>query len=61
MLATPDLLRSGTGGAVMHALPRLADQAQGEGLFTELPMAAGAASTRQAWLRAFLEGRAGRV
>lgn len=56
MLATPELLRIGTGGAVIHALPRLADHAQSEGLFTESPMVAVAASTRQARLQAFLEG-----
>ncbi|MBT9599574.1 MAG: crotonase/enoyl-CoA hydratase family protein [Vitreoscilla sp.] len=49
--------------AVMHALPRIADQAQSEGLFTESLMAAVAESTPDAKerLRAFLEGRAGKV
>jgi enoyl-CoA hydratase/carnithine racemase len=49
--------------AVMHALPRIADQSQSEGLFTESLMAAVAESTpdAQARLRAFLEGRAGKV
>jgi (methylthio)acryloyl-CoA hydratase len=49
--------------AVMHALPRIADQSQSEGLFTESLMAAVAESTpdAQSRLRAFLEGRAGKV
>jgi len=49
--------------AVMHALPRIADQAQGLGLFTESLMAAIAESTPDAQqrLKAFLEGRAGKV
>jgi len=49
--------------AVMHALPRIADQTQSEGLFTESLMAAVAESTPEAQdrLRAFLEGRAGKV
>jgi enoyl-CoA hydratase/carnithine racemase len=49
--------------AVMHALPRIADQSQSEGLFTESLMAAVAESTPQAKerMRAFLEGRAGKV
>lgn len=49
--------------AVMHALPRIADQSQSDGLFTESLMAAIAESTPQAQerLRAFLEGRAGKV
>ena len=49
--------------AVMHALPRIADQSQSEGLFTESLMAAVAESTPDAQdrLRAFLEGRAGKV
>ncbi len=49
--------------AVMHALPRIADLSQSEGLFTESLMAAVAESTpaAQARLRAFLEGRAGKV
>jgi len=48
---------------VMHALPRIADQSQSEGLFTESLMAAVAESTPEAQdrLRAFLEGRAGKV
>lgn len=49
--------------AVMHALPRIADMAQDEGLFAESLMAAiaqgdDAAKTR---MRAFLEGKAGKV
>ncbi|HEY4957409.1 MAG TPA: enoyl-CoA hydratase, partial [Caldimonas sp.] len=49
--------------AVMHALPRIADMAQGEGLFVESLMAAiasgdEAAKTR---VRAFLEGKAAKV
>ena len=49
--------------AVMHALPRIADMSQTEGLFTESLMAAiaggdGAAKTR---MRAFLEGKAAKV
>ena len=49
--------------AVMHALPRIAEQSPGEGLFTESLMAAVAESTPEAQsrLRAFLEGRAGKV
>ena len=49
--------------AVMHALPRIADQSQSEGLFTESLMAAVAESTPEAQnrLRAFLEGRASKV
>ena len=49
--------------AVMHALPRIADQSQSDGLFTESLMAAIAESTPEAQdrLRAFLEGRAGKV
>jgi enoyl-CoA hydratase/carnithine racemase len=49
--------------AVMHALPRIAEVAPGEGLFTESLMAAVAESTPEAQsrLRAFLEGRAGKV
>ncbi len=49
--------------AVMHALPRIADQSHGEGLMTEALMAAIAQSTPEAKgrLRAFLEGRAGKV
>ncbi len=49
--------------AVMHALPRIADQTQAEGLFTESLMAAiaqgdDAAKSR---MRAFVEGRAAKV
>jgi (methylthio)acryloyl-CoA hydratase len=49
--------------AVMHALPRIADQSMGEGLFTESLMAAVAESTPDAKerLRAFLDKRAGKV
>ena len=49
--------------AVMHALPRIADQSQSEGLFTESLMAAVAASTPDAQdrMRAFLDGRAAKV
>lgn len=49
--------------AVMHALPRIADQSQSEGLFTESLMAAVAESTPEAQerLRAFLQGRAAKV
>ena len=49
--------------AVMHALPRIADQSQADGLFTESLMAAIAESTPAAHerLKAFLEGRAGKV
>jgi (methylthio)acryloyl-CoA hydratase len=49
--------------AVMHALPRIADQSQSEGLFTESLMAAVAESTPEAQsrLRDFLEGRAEKV
>jgi len=52
-----------TAFAVMHALPRIAAQSPGEGLFTESLMAAAASSTPEAQdrLRAFLEGRAGKV
>jgi enoyl-CoA hydratase/carnithine racemase len=49
--------------AVMHALPRIADQSPSEGLFTESLMAAVAESAPQAKerMRAFLDGRAGKV
>jgi (methylthio)acryloyl-CoA hydratase len=49
--------------AVMHALPRIADQSQSEGLFTESLMAAVAESTPDAKerLRAFLEKRGPKV
>jgi enoyl-CoA hydratase/carnithine racemase len=52
-----------TAFAVMHALPRIVEQAPSEGLFTEALMAAVAESTPEAQdrLRAFLEGRAGKV
>jgi (methylthio)acryloyl-CoA hydratase len=49
--------------AVMQALPRIAEQSQSEGLFTESLMAAVAESTpdAQARLRAFLDKRAAKV
>lgn len=49
--------------AVMHALPRIADMGQTEGLFTESLMAAIAGGDADAKLRmrAFLEGKAGKV
>ena len=49
--------------AVMQALPRIADQSQSEGLFTESLMAAVAESTPDAKqrLRDFLEKRVGKV
>jgi enoyl-CoA hydratase/carnithine racemase len=49
--------------ALMHALPRIADQPQSGSLFTESLMAAVAGTTpeAQARMRAFLEGRAGKV
>jgi enoyl-CoA hydratase/carnithine racemase len=49
--------------AVMHALPRIADQSHGDGLLTESLMAAVAESTPEAKkrLRAFLDKRAGKV
>ena len=49
--------------AVMHALPRIADQSQAEGLFTESLMAAIAQGDDAAKdrMRAFLEGRADKV
>ena len=52
-----------TNFAVMHALPRIADQSMTEGLLTESLMAAVAESTPEAKtrLRAFLEKRAGKV
>ena len=52
-----------TAFAVMHALPRIVEQSPGEGLFTEALMAAAAANTPEAQdrLRAFLDGRAGKV
>ena len=52
-----------TAFAVMHALPRIVEQAPSEGLFTEALMAAAASNTPEAQdrLRAFLDGRAGKV
>jgi len=52
-----------TSFAVMHALPRIVEQSPSEGLFTEALMAAAASNTPEAQdrLRAFLEGRAGKV
>ena len=49
--------------AVMHALPRIADQTQADGLFTESLMAAIAQGDHAAKdrMRAFLEGKAGKV
>jgi len=49
--------------AVMHALPRIADMAQDEGLFVESLMAAIASGDEAAKsrIRAFLEGRAAKV
>ncbi len=49
--------------AIMHALPRIAEQSQSDGMFTEALMAAVAQGSPQAQqrLRAFLEGRAGKV
>ena len=49
--------------AVMHALPRIADMSQSDGLFTESLMAAIASGDEAAKLRmrAFLEGKAGKV
>ena len=49
--------------AVMHALPRIADMGQTEGLLTESLMAAIASGDHAAKdrMRAFLEGRAGKV
>ena len=49
--------------AVMHALPRIADMGQTEGLFTESLMAAIASGDHAAKdrMRAFLEGKAGKV
>ena len=49
--------------AVMHALPRIAEMAQDEGLFVESLMAAIASGDEAAKLRvrAFLEGRAAKV
>ena len=52
-----------TAFAVMHALPRIVEMSPSEGLFTESLMAAAASNTPEAQdrLRAFLEGRAGKV
>ncbi len=52
-----------TAFAVMQALPRIVEQSPGEGLFTEALMAAAASNTPEAQdrLRAFLDGRAGKV
>jgi enoyl-CoA hydratase/carnithine racemase len=52
-----------TAFAVMHALPRIVEQSPAEGLFTESLMAAAASNTPEAQdrLRAFLDGRAGKV
>jgi enoyl-CoA hydratase/carnithine racemase len=52
-----------TAFAVMHALPRIVEQAPAEGLFTESLMAAVASNTpeAQARLQAFLQGRAAKV
>ena len=49
--------------AVMHALPRIADMSQSDGLFTESLMAAIAQGDDAAKgrMRAFLEGKAGKV
>jgi enoyl-CoA hydratase/carnithine racemase len=49
--------------AVMHALPRIADQSQSDGLFTESLMAAIAQADDQAKqrMRDFLDGRAAKV
>ena len=49
--------------AVLHALPRIAEMGQGEGLFVESLMAAIASGDPAAKdrIRAFLEGRAGKV
>ena len=49
--------------AVMHALPRIADMSHGDGLFTESLMAAIAQGDNAAKdrMRAFLDGRAGKV
>lgn len=52
-----------TNFAVMHALPRIVDQSQSDGLFTESLMAAIAQSDEAAKhrVRAFLEKKAGKV
>jgi enoyl-CoA hydratase/carnithine racemase len=52
-----------TAYAVMHALPRIAEQSPAEGLFTESLMSAVAASSpeAQARMQAFLDGKAAKV
>jgi enoyl-CoA hydratase/carnithine racemase len=52
-----------TAFAVLHALPRIAEQGAAEGLFTEALMSAVAASTPEAKarLQAFLDGKAAKV
>jgi enoyl-CoA hydratase/carnithine racemase len=52
-----------TSFAVMHALPRIAEQAPAEGLFTESLMSALAAATPEAQerLQAFLQGKAAKA
>ncbi|WP_022980608.1 crotonase/enoyl-CoA hydratase family protein [Ideonella sp. B508-1] len=52
-----------TAFAVMHALPRIAEQSPAEGLFTEALMAAVAGNTPEAQgrLKAFLAGKAAKV
>ena len=49
--------------AVMHALPRIADMSQSDGLFTESLMAAiaGGDPAAKKRMRAFLDGKAGKV
>ena len=49
--------------AVMHALPRIADMSQSDGLFTESLMAAiaGGDPAAKERMRAFLDGKAGKV
>ena len=49
--------------AVMHALPRIADMSQSDGLFTESLMAAiaGGDPAAKGRMRAFLDGKAGKV
>jgi hypothetical protein len=52
-----------TNYALMHALPRIAEQPADQGFFTEAMMAAIAQSAPEAKqrVRAFLEGRAAKV
>ena len=52
-----------TSFAVLQALPRIAEQAPSEGLFTESLMSALAASTPEAQerLQAFLQGKAAKA